>query len=191
MHISVNVNICDFQFCTFNFPSHVAFRSTDHMSMSRCRCHGLEAGLARSSTRTLGNAAPLSKLRRSLISTLCFDQADDQCWRSAGSSQFARVVRGVDLRSPCTQLRMGSNPVADISGWCHSVTKQCFTLSSSNRVCLNVRPLLVASSCPASGLVLSKGGAQATLALLCSALRGGAPARCLATHKCHKCPLAV
>ena len=99
MHISVNVNICDFKLCTFNFPSHVAFRSTDHMSMSRCRCHGLEAGLARSSTRTLGNAALHSKLRRSLISTLCFDQADDQCWRSAGSSQFARVVRGVDLRS--------------------------------------------------------------------------------------------
>jgi len=70
-----------------------------------------------------------------------------------------------------------------MSGWCHSVTKQCFTLSSSNRVCLNVRPLLVASSCPASGLVLSNGGAQATLALLCSALRGGASARFLATQK--------
>ena len=78
-----------------------------------------------------------------------------------------------------------------MSGRRHSVRKECFALSSSNRVCLNVRPLLQASSCPASGLVLSKGGAQATLALLCSALRGGAPARCLATHKCHKCALAV
>ena len=78
-----------------------------------------------------------------------------------------------------------------MSGWRHSVRKECCALSSSNRVCLNARLLLQASSCPASGLVLGKGGAQATLALLCSALRGGAPARCLATHKCHKCALAV
>ena len=90
--------------------------------------------------------------------------------------------KGGGFKIYCTQVRMGSNPVADMSGWCHSVTKQCFTLSSSNRVCLNVRPLRVASSCPASGLVLGKGGAQATLALLCSALRGGASARFLATQ---------
>ena len=146
----------------------------------------------RSPTRILGNAAPHAKLHRSLISALCFAQADDQHWQSAGSSQFARVGRGVDLRSTARKCAWVRTPfIADMSGWRHSVRKECCALSSSNRVCLNVRPLRVASSCPASGLVLGKGGAQATLALLCSALRGGAPARCLATHKCHKCALAV
>ena len=41
---------------------------------------------------------PHSKLHRSLISALCFAQADDQHWRSAGSSQLAQAVTGVDLR---------------------------------------------------------------------------------------------
>ena len=87
------------------------------------------------------------------------------------------------LKIPLHATPHCSNPIADMSGRCHSVRKECFALSSSNRVCLNIRPLLQASSCPASGLVLSKGGAQATLALLCSALRGGTPARFLATQK--------
>ena len=107
------------------------------------------------------------------------------------ASQFARVVKGGGLKIPLHATPHCSNPIADMSGRRHSVWKECFALSSSNRVCLNVRPLLQASSCPALCLVLSKGGAQATLALLCSALRGGAPARFLATQKCHKCALAV
>ena len=127
----------------------------------------------RSPTRVLGNAAPHAKLHRSLISALCFAQADDQHWRSAGSSQFARVGRGVDLRSTARKCAWVRTPfIADMSGWRHSVRKECCALSSSNRVCLN--------SC-----------FRSCVALLCSALRGGAPARCLATHKCHKCALAV
>ena len=51
-----------------------------------------------------------------------------QHWLLAGSSQFARVVKGVNLRST-SQLRMGSNPIAHMSGWSHSARKRKLALS--------------------------------------------------------------
>ena len=39
-------------------------------------------------------------------------------------SQFAQVVKGVDIRSTALKGRMSSNPIADMSGWSHSARKR-------------------------------------------------------------------
>ena len=76
--------------------------------------------------------APHSKLHRSPSLTLLLEKAHDQHWLRAGSSQFARVVKGVGLRSTARKcawvspplsfecgaalLRQEKNPIADMSG---------------------------------------------------------------------------
>ena len=106
--------------------------------------------------------SPHSKLHRSLVSTTllwpCWWPVLAICRQQVSLPEW---LRG-GLKIPLHATPHCSNPIADMSGRRHSVRKECFALSSSNRVCLNVRPLLQASSCPALGLVLSKGGAQAT-----------------------------
>ena len=66
-------------------------------------------------------AAQHSKLHRS--------PSLDQQWLLAGSCQFARVVKGVDLRSTARKCAWVLNPIADMSGWSHSGRRRKLALS--------------------------------------------------------------
>ena len=68
------------------------------------------------------------------LKTSPISQCHQQClchqqWLLAGSSQFARVVKGGGLKIHRTQVRMVSNPIADMSGWSHSARKRKLALS--------------------------------------------------------------
>ena len=69
-------------------------------------------------------------LKTSAISQCHQECQCDQQRLLVGSSQFARVVKGVNLiKIHSTQVRVGSNPIADMSGWSHSARKRKLALS--------------------------------------------------------------
>ena len=68
------------------------------------------------------------------LKTSPISQCHQQCqchqhWLLAGSSQFALSGQGGELKIHCTQVHMGSNPIADMSGWSHSARKRKLALS--------------------------------------------------------------
>ena len=96
------------------------------------------AGVTGKGEETKGTPALAFSLSLFLIGptlkTSPISQCHQQClchqqWLLVGSSQFARVVKGVNFKIHCTQVRMGSNPIADMSGWSHSARKRKLALS--------------------------------------------------------------